>query len=229
MKVLVVDDHPLVRDALREHLRRLEDGAEVFEACTGAEALVLAGRHPDADLVLLDLNLPDAHGFSTLTMLRERHPAIPVVVLSANQDQNTVLAAIDHGAMGFIPKTSGTEVMLNALRLVFSGGVYLPPEALASRLSPPGEPSPQRRIGDAVQTPADLGLTERQTQVLALMVQGKPNKLICRELGLAPTTVKIHITAILRALNVANRTQAVIAVNRLGLQLSDNVPAEDTR
>ncbi len=231
MKVLIVDDHPLVRDALREHLRRLEDGAEIFEARTGAEVLGLAGQHPDADLVLLDLNLPDIHGFSALTALRERHPAIPVVVLSANQDQGTVLKALDHGAMGFIPKTAGTEVMLNALRLVLSGGVYLPTDVLASRLSPSGAPGtpPQRRIGDAVQTPADLGLTERQAQVLALMVQGKPNKLICRELGLAESTIKIHITAILRALNVANRTQAVIAVSRLGLQLSDTASTENTR
>ncbi len=232
MKVLIVDDHPLVRDALREHLRRLEDGAEVFEARTGAEVLGLAGLHPDADLVLLDLNLPDVHGFSALTALRERHPAIPVVVLSANQDQGTVLKALDRGAMGFIPKTAGTEVMLNALRLVLSGGVYLPTDVLASRLSPSGapeEPAPQRRIGDSVQMPADLGLTERQAQVLALMVQGKPNKLICRELGLAESTIKIHITAILRALNVANRTQAVIAVSRLGLQLSDTASTENTR
>lgn len=233
MKILIVDDHPLVRDALREHLRRLGGQTEVFEACTGAKALELAGQHPDADLMLLDLNLPDVQGFSVLTALRELYPAIPVVVLSANQDQHTVLEALDHGAMGFIPKTAGTEVMLNALRLVLLGGVYLPADILTTRFLQAGPPKtltlPQRRSAGPAQTPADLGLTKRQAQVLALMVQGKPNKLICRELDLAESTVKIHISSILRCLNVTNRTQAVIAVGRLGLRLDGAGTAVNTR
>jgi DNA-binding NarL/FixJ family response regulator len=228
MKVLVVDDHPLVRDALRVHLQRLEDGVDVVEARTGAEVLDLAEQHPDADLVLLDLNLPDIRGFSVLASLRERHPAIPVVVLSANQDQNSVLEALDRGAMGFIPKTASTDVMLSALRLVLAGGVYLPADVLTTRFSQAGMEGselPSRPTAARAQTPAAIGLTERQAQVLSLMVQGKPNKLICRELGLAESTVKIHITAILRALKADNRTQAVIAVSRLGLQLDDVGPA----
>ena len=220
MKILVVDDHPLVRDALREQLRQLEADTEVLEAASGAEAFGHADRCPDLDLALLDLGLPDAHGFSVLTEFRERHPAIPVVVLSASQDRDTVIEALDRGAMGFIPKTATSRVMLCALRLVLSGGVYLPAEVLSQHLSDTGsseEITPDKQDAGPVRTIADLGLTERQAQVLALMIQGKPNKLICRELGLAESTVKIHVTAVLRALNVTNRTQAVIAAGRLGL------------
>jgi DNA-binding NarL/FixJ family response regulator len=212
MKVLVVDDHPLVRDALRGHLQTLEVGAEVLEARSGTEALQLVDRHPDLDLLLLDLSLPGMNGFSTLTVVRERHPEIPVAVLSATQDRETVLNALDRGAMGFIPKSSAVPVMLSALRLVLSGGVYLPPELLGPSAAPLDSLGP-------APTPADLGLSERQAQVLALIIQGKPNKIISRELGLAESTVKTHVTAILRALKVANRTQAVLAVGRIGMRL----------
>jgi DNA-binding NarL/FixJ family response regulator len=223
MKILVVDDHPLVRDALRENLRQLEHGVEVLEACSSEEALALAGQHSDLDLVLLDLHLPDARGSSALIALRERHPEIPVVVLSAQSDRGTVLEALDKGAMGFVPKTAGTQVILGALRLVLSGGIYLPTEVLsaspaganAGNRFEPAEPDSMR----LAKKPVDLGLTPRQAQILALLVQGKPNKIISRELGLAESTVKIHITSILRALNVSNRVQAVIAVGRMGLQL----------
>lgn len=225
MKILVVDDHPLVREALRDHLRQLEDDVEVLDARNSAEAIGLAERDPDLDLVLLDLNLPDAHGFSALTTLRERYPAIPVVVLSANDDRATVFEAIDKGAMGFLPKTAPTQVMLGALRLVLSGGTYVPAEAFSLRAAGAAGPGP----GGRPRTPADLGLTPRQAQILALLVQGKPNKIISRELGLAESTVKIHITSILRALNVTSRVQAVIAVARLGLKLdSADAPAETT-
>ena len=220
MKVLIVDDHPLLREALREHVRELAQGVEIFEARTSKEALALTALHSPLDLALLDLNLPDAHGFSALVTLREQHPELPVVVLSAQDDRQTVFAALDHGAMGFVPKTAATPVLLSALQLVLSGGTYLPAEILDLHNNgwqrPPQAADSRPR---QVRTPADLGLTPRQAQVLALVVQGKPNKLICRELGLAESTVKIHITSILRALNVSNRVQAVIAVARLGLQL----------
>ncbi|MBM3344518.1 MAG: response regulator transcription factor [Betaproteobacteria bacterium] len=182
-----------------------------------------AASHPDLNLVLLDLSLPDANGFEVLHQLREAHPGIPVVVLSATDDAATVMRALDDGAMGYIPKTSSNDVLLGALRLVLSGGVYLPAEVLRQSAHPPAPASaapgatdtPEREI-----TCRDLGLTDRQAQVLALVVQGKPNKLICRTLNLAEGTVKIHISAILRALNVTNRTQAVVAVGKLGLKLS---------
>lgn len=230
MKILVVDDHPLVREALRDHLRQLEQDVEVLEARNGHEAIGLADRHPDLDLVLLDLNLPDGHGFSALTVLRERYPAIPVVVLSANDERPTVFEALDKGAMGFLPKTAPTQVMLSALRLVLSGGTYVPAEAFSLRgVEADAHAAAVPGSGARPRTPADLGLTPRQAQILMLLVQGKPNKIISRELGLAQSTVKIHITSILRALNVTSRVQAVIAVARLGLKLdSPRAPAKTT-
>lgn len=223
MKILVVDDHPLIREALRQILKQLDPDISIVEADNGAAALDLAAGNVDLKLILLDLNLPGVNGFEVLERLRQSHPAIPVVVLSASDDRDTVTHALDVGAMGFIPKTSAPQVMLGALRLVFSGGVYLPAEVLTSNVarSPVATYAagfPHEHGGVGARTPADIGLTERQAQVLALMVQGKPNKLICRELALAEGTVKIHVTACLKALNVANRTNAVIEVGRLGVK-----------
>ena len=215
MKVLVVDDHPLICEALRQVLRALDKGIELLEAGSGQQALAEAGKSDRLDLILLDLALPDADGFDVLRELRERHPSFPVVVLSASERADTVMRALDAGAMGFIPKTSPNEVLLGALRLVLSGGVYLPAEVL--RHAP--EPARGPGSGLAETSYRTIGLTERQAQVLGLMVQGMPNKLICRELDLAEGTVKIHVTAILKALGVASRTQAVIAVGKLGLRL----------
>ena len=221
MKILVVDDHPLIRAAVRNVLTQIETDVAVHEAQNCPAALALVDAHPDFTLVLLDLHLPGMGGLDALSILRERYPEIPVVVLSAADDRDSVLQALDRGAMGFIPKSSSNDVMVSALRLVLAGGIYLPPEVLAvssvdtaHATSPPAFPTARPTTA-----PADLGLTERQAQVLALMVQGKPNKLICRELGLAESTVKIHITAILKTLKVSNRTQAVIAAGRLGLKL----------
>ena len=215
MRVLVVDDHPLICEALRQVLKALDKDIEILEASNGARALSEAGKS-SLDLILLDLALPDADGFEVLRELRERHPSFPVVVLSASENADIVIRALDAGAMGFIPKTSSNEVLLGALRLVLSGGVYLPAEVLRQASSPALAVKGARAAEASYR---DLGLTARQAQVLALVVQGKPNKLICRELDLAEGTVKIHVTAILKALGVANRTQAVIAVGKLGLKL----------
>lgn len=225
MKILVVDDHPLIVEALRHVLRQLERDVEVLAASTAAEGRALVAGHADADLLLLDLSLPDRDGLGTLAEVRGAFPALPVVVLSASDRREDVLRAIDLGAMGFVPKTSSSQIMLQALRLVLSGGVYVPPAALV--------PSEATAAGDATAGAAQpetaapltadaLGLTGRQAQVLALILQGKPNKSICRELGLAEGTVKIHVAAILRALNVSTRTQAVIEASRLGLHLDDD-------
>jgi DNA-binding NarL/FixJ family response regulator len=217
LKILVVDDHPLIRQAVRHVLTQLEAGVEVQEAHDCTTALALVDAHPDLTLVLLDLNLPGMGGLDALSVMRERYPEIPVVVLSATDDRDHVLQALDRGAMGFIPKSSSNDVMVSALRLVLSGGVYLPTEVLAAPVA--GMPHAASASFPLTARPADFGLTERQAEVLALIVQGKPNKLICRELGLAESTVKIHITAILKALKVTNRTQAVIATGRLGIKL----------
>ena len=219
MKILVVDDHPLIREALRQVLQGLDRELALIEAQSCEEALELVHSHSDISLILLDLTLPGADGYEALRRLREDHPDTPVVVLSAADQPEAVTRAIDGGAMGFIPKTSSSELLLNALRLVMSGAIYLPLEVLRKEQDiAPAMPRAPATPSD-LRHPAEIGLTGRQAQVLALLVQGKPNKLICRDLNLAEGTVKIHVTAILKTLGVTNRTQAVIAVSKLGLKL----------
>jgi DNA-binding NarL/FixJ family response regulator len=217
MKILIVDDHELIREAMRQALKQLDANIEVVEAANCADALVLADQHPDLNLILLDIRLPGTSGLDALGKFRERHPAIPVVVLSGSESRDDVMRAIDGGAMGFIPKSQPSRVMINALRLVLAGGVYLPVEILGMPATGVAATNPP--AAGATRVPADFGLTGRQSEVLALLVQGKPNKIICRELGLAEGTVKIHVTAILKALGVTNRTQAVIAVSQFGMKL----------
>ena len=220
MKILVVDDHVLIREALRGVLKELKDDAAVLEASDCRQTMQLVEEHADLDLVLLDLNLPDRDGFSALAELRERYPALSVVVLSGQHDRSSVARALDLGALGFIPKTGQREVMLSALQLVFAGGIYIPPEILAHEEPSAAQSPGSRPASDRPRvSPSDLGLTGRQLDVLALMMQGKSNKAICRMLDLAEPTVKNHVTAILKALKVTNRTEAVIAVNDLGWDL----------
>jgi DNA-binding NarL/FixJ family response regulator len=208
MKILVVDDHVLIREALRGLFRELKPDATVLEAEDASRTTELLAEQPDIALILLDLSLPDRDGLVLLAELRARHPGIPVIVLSGFPDRANVVRALDHGAVGFIPKSAGREVMTSALNLVFSGGVYIPPEILGT----PSAVKPQA-------SPADLGLTERQVDVLALMMQGKSNKAICRLLELAEPTVKNHVTAILKTLGVSNRTEAVLAASARGWEL----------
>jgi DNA-binding NarL/FixJ family response regulator len=227
MKILLVDDHVLLREALRGALKELESDAAIFEASDSRETIQFVEQHPDLDLVLLDLNLPDRDGFGVLAELRERYPSISVVIMSALQDRDNVVKALDLGAVGFIPKSAERKVILGALQLVFSGGIYIPPQAL-SRPEPTPSPSPTSLRPDGPRdlgavrpaiSPADLGVTERQLDVLALMMQGKSNKVICRVLNLAEPTVKNHVRAILKALKATNRTEAVIAVGELKWKL----------
>jgi DNA-binding NarL/FixJ family response regulator len=223
MKYLLVDDHALIREALRGVLNELDEGAKILDASRWGDAARLLEEHSDLALVLLDLGLPDRDGFAALEEARAQHPKIPIVILSASCDHDSVVKALDLGAVGFIPKSGEREVMLSALRLVFSGGVYIPPEILARSDTPLG-PGPStaysRRVEGAAPTlPADLGLTARQVDVLALMMRGKSNKAICRILNLAEPTVKNHVTAILKALKATNRTEAVIMVGALGWEL----------
>jgi DNA-binding NarL/FixJ family response regulator len=226
MNILLVDDHALLREALRGALKELESDAAIFEASNSCETMQFVEQHPDVDLILLDLSLPDQDGFAVLTELRNRYPAIAVVVISAHQDRENVVRALDLGALGFIPKSAPRKVILGALQLVFSGGIYIPPQALSRPESPLAKPQPAApggaragRLAQPAASPADLGLTERQVDVLALMMQGKSNKAICRVLNLAEPTVKNHVRAILKALQVTNRTEAVIAVSELRWEL----------
>jgi DNA-binding NarL/FixJ family response regulator len=218
MKVLLVDDHALFREGLRLLLQRMDAGFDVLEAGHVEAALQAMSQHPDLALVLLDLGLPDMAGVDALSLMRTQHPGIPVVVISALQDRPCVLEAINRGAMGFIPKSSDSGLLTHALQLVLAGGVYIPLSALvdapgamdtADAASPAGLQAQTERLHA-------LGLSARQIEVLVQMVQGLPNKLIARNLGLSEATVKSHVTATLRALRVANRTQAVLAVGKMG-------------
>ena len=222
MKILVVDDHPLVRDAMAHLVAQLGADVEVFEAPDCAAGLQLAGAHRDLDLVLLDLNLPGLRGIPALERFRQDYPGAPVVIVSMFRDRDTINEAIRRGAVGFLPKSSSRETMVNALRLVLSGSVYVPAEAAI------GEERPERASALAhVRNAAELGLTARQGQVLALVMKGCSNKQICRDLGLAERTVKGHMSALLNALKCSSRTQAVIEAGRLGLDADTLLRASD--
>ena len=216
MKILLVDDHVLIREALRGVLKELKREATVVEASDWRQAMRQIEQHADLDLILLDLTLPDRDGFEILAELHQRYAAISVVVLSAHNDRDSVAKALDLGAIGFIPKSAQREVMLSAFNLIFSGGMYIPPEILDRHGPAPTQSSAPPASSARRMSAADLGLTERQMEVLALMMQGRSNKAICRVLGLAEPTVKNHVTAILKTLKATNRTEAVIAAGALG-------------
>lgn len=223
MQILVIDDHALVREGLREVLRQVDSAALVLEANSAAEAFRLIASHADLDLILLDLGLPDRSGLDTLADLRRDHSDIPVVVLSGSMEPDDVMRSIKGGAAGFIPKSSPAGVTLGAVRLVLAGGTYLPPEILLANgllwrgleAAGPVKPAVQAHV-DA----PELGLSDRQAQVLALLVRGKSNKEIARALDLAEQTVKAHISGVLRLLNVDNRTHAAMVVAQLGIDLN---------
>ena len=219
MKVLIVDDHALIRDALGGLLKKLKRGIAILEATDSKEALKIIEAEPNIKLVLLDLNLPDCHGLSLLGEIRQRVPSTAVVVLSALQDRAHIKEALDLGALGYIPKSARHEIMVSALQLVFAGGVYIPAELLADEKSPIGLPSPAGNNGRPIVSPPEIGLSDRELQVLAFLMKGKSNKVICRALNLSEPTVKRDITAILKALKAENRTQAVVAANELGWRL----------
>lgn len=214
MKALVVDDHELVRDAICSVLEQLRPEAEIIECGDGSEVGRLIEAHPELQLVILDLNLPGQDGMSLIATIRDALPTTPVVVLSAHDTRENVVASLEKGAAGFIPKNATRQVILNALSLVLAGGLYIPPQALPmlnrGMSADGGSREPE------APSPSQLGLTERQITVLAMILEGKSNKAICRLLDLAEPTVKNHVTAILRALRVTTRMEAIVAANALG-------------
>ncbi len=212
MKFLVVDDHALIREAMRGVLQVVRPDCLVLEASDAAAALATLEQDDGIDLVLLDLHLPDQNGLSLLATLSERHPTVAVVMISGDREQSTIRDALTRGAQGFIPKTETREVLIGALSLILAGGVYIPPAALQKQAAAYASGS----NSTSALGPQSLGLTERQLEVLALLMEGKNNKLICRALGLAEPTVKNHISSILKTLGVSSRTEAVLAVTRRG-------------
>src|SRR6202012_5913180 len=201
--------------------RNLIADDSLYQAGTCDEAMRLVAKDPAIELVLMDINLPGTSGINAISMMRSEFPHIPVVGLPSSDDKQTILDAIDAGAMGFIPKSSSSAVLFAALQLVLSRGIYIPPEAfLRERSVARGAArAGADRLGAAEHaTPGDLGLTPRQSEVLFLILQGKSSKAIAKDLSLSSSTVKIHTSAALRALNVTTRTQAVIAAGRMGLR-----------
>jgi DNA-binding NarL/FixJ family response regulator len=231
MRVMLIDDHPLILSALQRIVQDLDAEVEVVPAQTAAAARGVLAEDEDFDLLLLDLSLPDANGHVFLAELRRAHPALPVVVVSASESTADVIRAIDGGAMGFVSKRCTPLALVRALRDVMRGAIVVPeglqPEPVVG--APAWGTALQRAAADpaaaAFGSPAPtapatlerLGLTPRQREVLGLLLLGKPNKLIARELSLSVETVKDHVAAVLRALNVATRTQAVLAVGRLSV------------
>ena len=227
MKVLLIDDHPLILQALQTVIQSLGNDTTVVGAGSARAARDALRADADFDLVLLDLQLGDADGFDVLAEFRRTYPALPVVVVSASDRHSDVIKSIDLGAMGFVPKRASNDTLFEALNMVMSGGIYIPPMTLGSEpsaIKPEGDTVPSvlrvvREQSQEYQSPAaplaEIGLTPRQTDVLALLLKGLPNKLIARELGLSVETVKDHVAAVLRALNVSSRTQAVLAVSEM--------------
>jgi DNA-binding NarL/FixJ family response regulator len=224
MKVLLIDDHPLILSALQSVIQGLGDNVVVSTADSGRAAREVLRQESNQDLVLLDLHLGDVDGFELLGELRTKYPALPVVVISASDRTSDVIRAIDMGAMGFVPKRASNETLFDALQQVMSGGVYVPPMSMGADHQPhlnAGGHVHQLRTEaiehtyQTVPSLTQLGLTPRQSDVLSLLLKGQPNKLIARELGLSVETVKDHVAAVLRALGVSSRTQAVIAVSQI--------------
>lgn len=187
MKILLIDDHhALIREGLRGVLNKLGDGATVLEAEDARQAMLLIETHADLDIILLDLSLPDQHGFEVLAKVRGRYPAIPIVILSAFDDRHNVVKALKLGALGFIPKSAGLGIMKSALQLVLSGGTYIPPHIFSGDGLMASRPARKQGPGDpAPMLPLKGGLTRQQMRVLALIMQGKSNKQIGNELNLA--------------------------------------------
>lgn len=201
MKLLLIDDHPLFRQGLIAALQSLVADTSISEACSVCEALQSNTNSDPFDLILLDIELEVENGLEQLPMLRQRMPGIPVVIISASEDRGPLMQAIEHGAKGYIPKSSTAEVIASAIQLVLSGGIYLPLFSLQSD---------KLEVSDKVrQSLSNSLLTNRQIDVLKCLAKGLPNKKIAKDLGIAETTVRAHVTDILRALNAENRTEAV--------------------
>ena len=216
MKILVVDDHSLITDALSVLFLDLDPEAEVITTRTAESALELQQQHPDLDLVVLDLGLPGVSGTSLLEAMVAQAPEMKILVLSGQQDPRNVMRVLQLGAAGFVPKSMASDTLLAAVKFVLSGGVYIPADLLeeVNRVAMIGTPERPREVGAT-----RVELTERQEQVLHLLARGAPIKIICRELGLSEGTVKTHVTAIYRAFNASNRTEALLAARRHGYDI----------
>lgn len=215
MKILLVDDHALFRDGMRYVLQQLPEAVEILEAGNFPDGLKLATQHPELDLALLDLNMPGSEGPISIRFFHQRYPHIPVVVVSGEEGRGYMEKAMNYGAMGFVCKSSTASVMLSALNLVLSGGVYIPPQLLRQYGEVAGK-EPDVTDRRSLHT-NEYGLTQRQMQVLAHLAAGLSNKEIAEAIHLAEGTIKIHVAAVYQTLRVNNRMEAVRMAEKLGL------------
>ncbi|MGD8347100.1 MAG: response regulator transcription factor [Lysobacterales bacterium] len=207
--VIVADDHPLFRAAIKEALEAEQGETRFLEASSFESLQKLVDEQQEVDLVLLDLHMPGVSGFAGLVYLCKRYPSVPIVIISANEDPVVIRRALEHGAAGFIPKSSGIETITQAIAAILMGEIWVPAQMAAGR---------------SVQDASELELAERMSQltpqqfkVLMMMSQGLLNKQIAFELGVSEATIKAHVTAIMNKLGVSNRTQAVVAAGKLAV------------
>ncbi|MBL4828107.1 MAG: response regulator transcription factor [Spongiibacteraceae bacterium] len=208
--IIIADDHPLFRNALKQTIANTLDNADIVEAHDIVSLQSCVEKHPQTDLILLDLHMPGAHGFSGIIHLNAHHPQIPVIIVSAHESSEIIRRALDHGVAGFLPKSSPLENISSAVEKVLAGGRWLPldfdPDAL-------GSSDEERSVANILST-----LTPQQFRVATMLAQGLLNKQIAYELNVTEATVKAHITEIFRKFGVQSRTQAVLAMSRLDVQ-----------
>jgi DNA-binding NarL/FixJ family response regulator len=206
-RFIIVDDHPLFRGALSQALSNAFENAEILEAGSLDDVTVRLGTEGDTDLILLDLTMPGVHGVSGLLYLRAEHPEVPVAIVSASDDAATIRQCLDCGASGFIPKSQPVEAIREAIRTIMGGEVWLPPDVDVRTPVPDETASLVSRLST---------LTPQQVRVLMMLGEGLLNKQIAFKLGVSEATIKAHVSAILQKLGVDSRTQAVIAINKIG-------------
>ena len=213
MNILIVDDHPLFRHALIQAVRYSLPQAQISETAAVNEFYERLENGPEPDLVLLDLNLPGASGFSALVHVRAQYPALPIIVVSAHEDASIIQRAIAHGAMGYIPKSAHPSHIGEAIRQVLDGDIWLPPNLPAANMNFDPRAADETALAERIQS-----LTPQQFRVLMMVAEGLLNKQIAYELDVSEATIKAHVTALFRKLGVQNRTQAVLAINALNIE-----------
>lgn len=214
MKILLADDHPLFREGVKHVLMLLGDDVSIVDAHDYPSLFAEAAAHPDLDLVLADLYMPGMGGHEGIAEFRNQFPDTPLVIMTASESRADARRALASGALGYVLKSSPSQDMLDALIRVLDGGIYVPPIL-------EGDEQPEDPLSLMPLSSQGIRLTHRQLEVLKLLLQGKPNKIIARELDLSEGTVKIHVAAIFKALGVTNRTEAAVAAQRFGLNMAD--------
>lgn len=217
---IVADDHPLFRGALKEILSSIPGDHAIVEAADFDGAAAALAAHPEADLLLLDLNMPGADGFAGLALMRAEHPGVPIAIVSGSEDVPLIRRALDLGASGYIPKSAGFEDIRDAVEQLLSGEVYVPPSIF---IGAEGDPEVAALI-ERMRT-----LTPQQTRVLTMLGKGLLNKQIAYELGISEATIKAHVSAVLQKLGVDSRTQAVIRLSKLNPARDEALGASSLR